>query len=35
MDMFLPLYPLHYVMVQGVNESTLGDTARGSEGVGI
>jgi len=28
MDMFLPLYPLHYVMVQGVNESTLGDTAR-------
>lgn len=28
MDMFLPLYPMKYVMIQGVNESTLGANAR-------
>jgi Zn-dependent M28 family amino/carboxypeptidase len=28
MDMFLPLYPLHYLTVEGVEESTLGDDAR-------
>ncbi|HVT60288.1 MAG TPA: M28 family metallopeptidase [Thermoanaerobaculia bacterium] len=28
MDMFLPLYPLHYLTVQGVDESSLGDDAR-------
>ncbi len=28
MDMFLPLYPMKYVMVQGVDESTLGANAR-------
>ena len=28
MDMFLPLYPMHYVMIQGVNESSLGANAR-------
>ncbi len=28
MDMFLPLYPMHYVMIQGVNESSLGTNAR-------
>jgi hypothetical protein len=28
MDMFLPLFPLHYLEVQGVNESTLGDDIR-------
>ncbi len=25
LDMFLPLFPLHYLMVVGLNESTLGD----------
>jgi Zn-dependent M28 family amino/carboxypeptidase len=25
LDMFLPLYPLHYLMVIGLNESTLGE----------
>jgi Zn-dependent M28 family amino/carboxypeptidase len=25
MDMFLPLFPLHWLEVQGLNESTLGD----------
>jgi hypothetical protein len=28
LDMFLPLYPLHYLMVIGLNESTLGDKIR-------
>ena len=28
MDMFLPLYPLKYLEVQGLNESTLGPTLR-------
>lgn len=28
MDMFLPLFPLHYLEVQGLNESTLGDGIR-------
>jgi Zn-dependent M28 family amino/carboxypeptidase len=28
MDMPLPLWPLHYVMVQGLNESTLGGDAK-------
>ncbi|HEX5227201.1 MAG TPA: M20/M25/M40 family metallo-hydrolase, partial [Bryobacteraceae bacterium] len=28
MDMFLPLFPLHYLEVQGLNESTLGDDIR-------
>jgi hypothetical protein len=28
LDMFLPLYPLHYIMVIGLNESTLGDKIR-------
>lgn len=28
MDMFLPLYPLHYLEVQGLNESSLGDDIR-------
>lgn len=28
MDMFLPLFPLHYLEVQGMNESTLGDDIR-------
>jgi len=28
MDMFLPLYPLHYLTVEGLDESTLGDDAR-------
>jgi len=28
LDMFLPLYPLHYLMVVGLNESTLGDRIR-------
>jgi hypothetical protein len=28
MDMFLPLHPLHYLEVQGVNESSLGDDIR-------
>jgi len=28
LDMFLPLYPLHYLMVIGLNESTLGDRIR-------
>lgn len=28
MDMFLPLFPLHYLEVQGLNESTLGDDMR-------
>jgi Zn-dependent M28 family amino/carboxypeptidase len=28
MDMYLPLFPLRYVEVQGVNESTLGDEMR-------
>ncbi len=27
-DMFLPLHPLHYLEVQGLNESTLGDDIR-------
>jgi Peptidase family M28 len=26
MDMFLPLFPLHWLEVQGLNESTLGET---------
>jgi hypothetical protein len=36
MDMFLPLFPLHDVQVQGLDESTLGDdirTAARAEGV--
>jgi len=28
LDMFLPLYPLRYLVVIGLNESTLGDRAR-------
>jgi Zn-dependent M28 family amino/carboxypeptidase len=28
MDMFLPLYPLHYLTVEGLDESSLGDDAR-------
>jgi hypothetical protein len=28
MDMFLPLFPLHYLEVQGLRESTLGDDIR-------
>ena len=28
LDMFLPLHPLHYIEVQGVDESTLGDDIR-------
>jgi hypothetical protein len=28
LDMFLPLYPLKYLEVQGLEESTLGDTVR-------
>jgi hypothetical protein len=28
LDMFLPLYPLEYLEVQGLGESTLGDTIR-------
>jgi Peptidase family M28 len=28
MDMFLPLFPLHYLEVQGLDESTLGDDIR-------
>ena len=28
MDMFLPLFPLHWLEVQGLNESTLGDDVR-------
>jgi hypothetical protein len=28
MDMFLPLFPLHYLEVQGLGESTLGNDAR-------
>jgi Zn-dependent M28 family amino/carboxypeptidase len=28
MDMFLPLFPLHYLEVQGLGESTLGDDIR-------
>jgi Peptidase family M28 len=28
MDMFLPLYPLHYLTVLGLDESSLGDDAR-------
>jgi Zn-dependent M28 family amino/carboxypeptidase len=28
MDMFLPLFPLHHLEVQGLNESTLGDDIR-------
>lgn len=28
MDMFLPLFPLHYLEIQGLNESTLGDDIR-------
>jgi len=28
LDMFLPLYPLRYLEVQGLEESTLGDTVR-------
>jgi hypothetical protein len=28
MDMFLPLFPLHYLEVQGLNESTLGNDIR-------
>jgi Zn-dependent M28 family amino/carboxypeptidase len=28
LDMFLPLYPLHYLMTIGLNESTLGDKIR-------
>jgi Zn-dependent M28 family amino/carboxypeptidase len=28
MDMFLPLYPLHYLTVEGLEESSLGDDAR-------
>jgi hypothetical protein len=28
MDMFLPLFPLHYLEVQGLTESTLGDDIR-------
>jgi hypothetical protein len=28
LDMFLPLYPLKYLEVQGLGESTLGDTVR-------
>ncbi len=27
-DMFLPLFPLHYLTVQGLDESSLGDDAR-------
>jgi Zn-dependent M28 family amino/carboxypeptidase len=27
-DMFLPLYPLHYLTVEGLDESSLGDDAR-------
>jgi Zn-dependent M28 family amino/carboxypeptidase len=32
MDMFLPLFPLHYLEVQGLNESTLGDDIRAVAG---
>jgi Zn-dependent M28 family amino/carboxypeptidase len=28
MDMFLPLYPLHYLTVEGLDESSLGDDVR-------
>jgi hypothetical protein len=28
MDMYLPLFPLHYLEVQGLDESTLGDDVR-------
>ncbi len=28
MDMFLPLFPLHYLEIQGLGESTLGNDAR-------
>jgi Zn-dependent M28 family amino/carboxypeptidase len=28
MDMFLPLFPLHFLTVEGLEESTLGDDAR-------
>jgi hypothetical protein len=29
MDMYLPLFPLHYIEVQGLGESTLGNDIRG------
>ena len=29
MDMYLPLFPLHYLEVQGLGESTLGNDIRG------
>jgi Zn-dependent M28 family amino/carboxypeptidase len=38
MDMFLPLFPLQYLQVQGLDESTLGDDVRAvgqAEGVAI
>jgi Zn-dependent M28 family amino/carboxypeptidase len=36
MDMFLPLFPLHWLEVQGLNESTLGDDVRAvAESAGV
>jgi hypothetical protein len=36
MDMFLPLFPLHWLEVQGLNESTLGDDIRAvAESAGV
>lgn len=36
MDMFLPLHPLHYLEVQGLGESTLGDDIRAvSQAAGV
>ncbi len=36
MDMFLPLFPLKWLEVQGINESTLGDDVRAvSEAAGV
>jgi Zn-dependent M28 family amino/carboxypeptidase len=38
LDMFLPLYPLKVIEVQGLSESTLGDTVRAAalgEGVDV
>ena len=36
MDMFLPLFPLHWLEVQGLNESTLGDDVKAvAESAGV
>jgi Zn-dependent M28 family amino/carboxypeptidase len=36
MDMFLPLFPLHWLEVQGLNESTLGDDVKAvAEAAGV